>query len=78
MDLRIFPTGEYKILDRMEYKYHKKLMNYSDDLDVAIKNGLDDLIKRYNNGSMIFNEAQNYRYHDLYEEVKKYNENHNF
>ena len=24
LDLRIFPNLEYKILDRMEYKYHKK------------------------------------------------------
>ena len=78
LDLRIFPTGEYKILDRMEYKYHKKLMNYSDDLDIAIKNGLDDLIKKYKDGSIIFDEQQNYKYHNIYEEVKKYNESHNF
>ena len=37
LDLRIFPSGEYKILDRMEYKYHKKIMGYSDDLDFVIK-----------------------------------------
>ena len=26
LDLRIFPNGSYKILDRNEYKYHKKIM----------------------------------------------------
>ena len=31
LDLRVFPSGEYKILDRMEYKYHKKIMHYSDE-----------------------------------------------
>ena len=24
LDLRIFPSGEYKILDKLEYNYHKK------------------------------------------------------
>ncbi len=78
LDLRIFPTGEYKILDRMEYKYHKKLMGYSDELDVAIKNGLDDLIQKYKNGSLCFNSENNYKYYESYEEIKKYNETHNF
>ncbi len=72
LDLRIFPTGEYKILDKLEYKYHKKIMGYSDDLDKAIKNGLDELINLYKNGSIIFNEESNYHYHEMYEEIKKY------
>ena len=62
----------------MEYKYHKKLMNYSDDLDIAIKNGLDDLINRYKNNSKIFSAEENYKYGKKYEEIKKYNETHNF
>ena len=33
LDLRIFPSGDYKILDKGEYKYHKRIMNYSDELD---------------------------------------------
>ena len=71
-------SGQYKILDRMEYKYHKKLMNYSDDLDVAIKNGLDDLINRYKDNSKIFSAEENYKYCKKYEEIKKYNETHDF
>ena len=78
LDLRIFPTGEYKILDRMEYKYHKKLMNYSDELDIAIKNGLDDLINRYKNNSKIFSSEENNKYYQVYEDIKKYNETHDF
>lgn len=78
LDLRIFPNGEYKILDKMEYKYHKKIMNYSDDLDIAIKNGLDDLITRYKNGSKIFDSKANYEYHDKYVQIKNYNDKHNF
>ena len=78
LDLRVFPTGEYKILDRMEYKYHKKIMNYSDDLDRAIKNGLDDLIKKYKDGAFMFNAENNYNYYKIYVDIKKYNEIHDF
>lgn len=71
LDLRIFNTGEYKILDRMEYKYHKKIMNYSDELDMAIKNGLNELIKLYKSGSEIFSTEKNINYYKEYLELKK-------
>ena len=70
LDLRIFPNGSYKILDRNEYKYHKKLMGYSDDLDRAIKNGLDELINFYKKDEIIFNEANNLRYREEYLNIK--------
>ena len=71
LDLRIFNTGEYKILDRMEYKYHKKIMNYSEELDIAVKNGLNELIKLYKSGSEIFNAEKNMDYYKEYLELKK-------
>lgn len=69
LDLRIFPNGEYKILDKMEYKYHKKLMNYSSNLDIAIRNGLDELINLYKDGSQIFNEKINLQYNKEYKDL---------
>lgn len=71
LDLRIYPSGEYKILDRMEYKYHKKLMNYSDRLDQAIKNGLDELIDMYKKEENFFDEQINLMYHKKYVEILK-------
>lgn len=71
LDLRIFNNGSYKILDRNEYKYHKKIMNYSSDLDRAIKNGLDDLIKFYKSGSPIFDSEINMNYRKKYLEIAK-------
>jgi hypothetical protein len=71
LDLRIFPSGEYKILDRMEYNYHKKLMGYSDDLDKAIKNGLDDLINYYKKGVEVFEQKKNLEYYDKYLKIVK-------
>lgn len=70
LDLRIYATGEYKILDRAEYNYHKKIMGYSDELDTAIKNGLDELINLYKSGSIIFDSEYNLVYYNEY--VKSY------
>lgn len=69
LDLRVFPTGDYKILDRMEYKYHKKIMNYSNNLDSAIKNGLDELIKLYKSNAIMFNADRNVNYNKLYNKL---------
>lgn len=66
LDLRIFPSKEYKILDRLEYKYHKKKMNYSDELDEVIKGSLDDLIKLYENNFFAFDEKINKEYYKKY------------
>ena len=71
LDLRIFPSGEYKILDRLEYKYHKKKMNYSDKLDEVIKSSLDDLIQLYKKNYFSFNESLNMEYHKIYCEFRQ-------
>ena len=71
LDLRIFSSGEYRILDRMEYKYHKFLMEYPDDLDKAVKNGLNDLIHFYKKNKVIFNKQNNIYYNKMYQNLKK-------
>jgi uncharacterized protein len=70
LDLRVFPDGEYKILDKMEYKYHKKIMNYSDDLDHIIHKSMEELIKCYENKHEMFDKDQNYRYHEKYKTIR--------
>ena len=70
-DLRIFPTGEFKILDKLEYNYHKKLMNYSDELDSVIKNALSELIKDYQSNKIMFNEQVNKEYCRQYLQIKE-------
>lgn len=72
LDLRIFPNKEYKILDRMEYNYHKKLMNYSDDLCEVIEYALKDLIKEYKKGAPMFLDKLNLRYYEIYKKIKLY------
>ncbi len=70
LDLRIFPSGEYKVLDRLEYKYHKKIMNYPPELDKVINNALDELIKCYIDGEKYFSNYKNLEYSKKYKEEK--------
>ncbi|HHW68827.1 MAG TPA: DUF402 domain-containing protein [Tenericutes bacterium] len=73
LDLRIYPTGDYKVLDKMEYKYHKELMSYSSELDKSIKIGLDDLINEYNKKSVMFDKKENMKYLQQYIKLKSSN-----
>ena len=54
LDLRVFPDGSFKVLDRGEYKYHKQLMNYSEDIDFILKQELTELINMVRNKEMAF------------------------
>ena len=71
LDLRVFPSGQYKILDRLEYNYHKKIMNYSSDLDNIIVNSLSELINDYENKTIMFSKELNYYYYSIYKNLKK-------
>ncbi len=52
LDLRVFKDGGFRILDRNEYNYHKKIMKYSNDIDLIVKEELTKLInmKKSNEG----------------------------
>lgn len=71
LDLRIFPTGQYKVLDKLEYNYHKRIMNYSDDLDKVVCSALDELIKEYENGLEMFTDEMNNNYYQLYKTLNE-------
>ena len=45
LDLKVFPDGNYRVLDQEEYRQHAKEMGYSDELDKILKKQLDILIK---------------------------------
>lgn len=45
LDLRVFPDGSFKVLDRGEYRYHKNVMHYQEEIDVILKNELTSLIE---------------------------------
>lgn len=78
LDLRVFPSGEYKILDQLEYKYHKKIMHYSKELDIVIRHALDELIEEYKNKIPMFNKEKNIAYYEQYKKLKEEAFNSNF
>ena len=71
LDLRIFPSGDFKVLDCLEYNYHKKVMNYSEDLDKVIRLSLDELISLYKNKSRIFDKEMITKYYEQYVKIKE-------
>ena len=70
LDLRIFPKGDYRVLDKLEYEYHKKKMHYSNDLDKVIKNAMNDLIEAYKNNEFMFKDKNNLEYLNQYLIIK--------
>ena len=71
LDLRVFPDKSYKVLDRGEYKYHKKIMNYSSDIDKILKEELDNLIELVKDKSKYFSDEELEKYHKIYKKYKE-------
>ena len=73
LDLRVFPNGSFKILDRMEYRYHKKQMHYSSRLDFILKYELGNLIDMVRTKEAPFNKKTIEMYHQKYVELVENN-----
>ncbi len=75
LDLRVFPDGGFRVLDRNEYNYHKKIMHYPEELNVILKNELTSLIemKRKNEGP--FNTEIINKYYEKYLDLIKQGKN---
>lgn len=71
LDLRVFPDLSYKVLDKSEYEYHKKKMNYPKEVDLIVKNELAHLISMYENKEGLFNNFTAQYYYSLYKEHKE-------
>lgn len=72
LDLRVFPDGGYRILDKNEYKYHKKIMNYSREIDLIVQKELDCLIKMKEKNIGPFNGNVVSTYYELYKKLKNF------
>lgn len=71
LDLRVFPDGTYKVLDKNEYKYHKKIMRYSEILEKIVKKSLNELIDLKKNNEVPFKKEIIEEYYYKYLELKK-------
>lgn len=70
LDLRVFPDGSFKVLDRNEYRYHKKKMNYGDDLERVIEYELTKLIDMKKKEEGVFSKEMIDHYYELYEKMR--------
>ena len=73
LDLRVFPDGSFKVLDRGEYKYHKGLMQYPDSIDKILKSELTNLIDMVRKKELAFAPKEVEKYCNLYKELKNEN-----
>lgn len=71
LDLRVFPDGGFRVLDRNEYKYHKKIMHYSDDLDLVLRSELSNLIELKRKDKGPFDKKAIDKYYQIYKELQK-------
>lgn len=66
LDLRVFPDGSFKVLDRGEYKYHKSIMNYSQEIDHILKEELTNLINKVRKKELAFKDGTVEKYYEKY------------
>ena len=71
LDLRVFPDGSFKVLDRGEYKYHKSIMNYPDKVDAILKEELTNLINLVREKKGPFSPETVEKYCQIYKEIEK-------
>lgn len=69
LDLRVFPDGAFKILDRNEYNYHKKLMSYPKEIDFIIKSELSSLIEMKRQGKFPFDKKVIDQYFEIFSKL---------
>ena len=70
LDLRVFPDGSFKVLDRGEYRYHKEIMHYSEQIDHILKSELTDLIELVRKKVIPFDKKTIEYYYNIYNKVK--------
>ena len=69
LDLRVFPDGSFKVLDRGEYRYHKNIMHYDKKIDSILKAELTKLINKVREKSGAFDHEVITKYYNLYNEM---------
>ena len=71
LDLKVFPDGNYRILDQEEYRLHAKEMGYSEEFDSILKKQLDILIKNALANKGPFNENFTKKWYKFYQDLKE-------
>ena len=70
LDLRVFNDGAFKILDRNEYNYHKRIMNYPKEINYIIKEELSSLIEMKKAGAFPFDKKSIEYYLEVFKKIR--------
>lgn len=71
LDLRVFPDGTFRVLDKGEYEYHKEKMHYSEDIDKIVNTELNNLINIYKEKQGPFDYEYLKKYYNMYISMSK-------
>jgi len=71
LDVKVFPDGEFRVLDRNEYKYHKKIMKYSENLDLILQSELTEVINMKRAEVGPFNKKNVDKYYKMYSNIPR-------
>ena len=71
LDLRVFPDGGFKVLDRNEYRYHKKIMRYTKELDLIIEKSLQELIELKKHQAGPFQKGIVEKYYQIFTKIEE-------
>ena len=77
LDVKVFSSGAFKVVDKNEYNYHKNKFKYPKEIDYIIKEQLNDLIneirikKNYFNNNDIDRWVKYYLYLETNKNFKK-------
>lgn len=69
LDLRIFPDGSFKVLDKNEYRYHKITMRYSEEIDIIVQDSLNKLIENKSINAFPFKKEVIEHYYKIYKDI---------
>ena len=73
LDLRIFPDGTFKVLDKNEYRYHKITMRYSEEIDIIVQDSLNKLIENKSINAFPYKKEVIEHYYKIYKEITNNN-----
>lgn len=71
LDIKLYPSGEYEILDEDEYRQHREEMHYPDDIRQIVESQMQELIRRIKEMEDPFNDETINMYYTMYQKMQK-------
>lgn len=71
LDIKLYPSGEYEILDEDEYCQHREEMNYPTEIRQIVESQMQELIRRIKEMEDPFNDETINKYYTLYQKMQK-------